>query len=290
MSTNRGIFDSLPTEQPTRPDSPAESGHDSAARTPPASPFTAAAFHKSPFAVSDRGGDSPPAETAGATPVREANKTDFPFQVAEPSEGFGFEASSDGPSPFSIDSLRGASASTQAAVAAFGGWQEPPATVPAPQAVTVPQAFAQPASSAFASGPAVAAPAPNASAPAIGEAAVVDDFHSDSVPIRQLELRAIFSVDREMDTEEIFERSRALPGIRNLARVSSQDMATVESLRQMVSNLGFGSGGLKLYVGSVPIEFICEGDVMLAVQTDGSFAPGVRERLMLVARELDRNS
>ncbi len=279
MSTNRGIFDSFTAEPSTRSDSPAESGRDLAARAAPANPFAAAAVHQSPFATSDADGDAPSVETAGPIPEREANKADFPFQVADPSEGFGFEASADGPSPFSMNSQRGASASTQAAIAAFGGWQESPA----PPAVTVPQAFAQPAPSAFASAPAVAAPAVPTP-----HAAVEDDFQADPFPIRQLELRAIFSMDREMTTEEIFQRSRALPGIRNLARVSAQDMVAVDSLKHLVANLGFGSGGLKLYAGSVPIEFICEGGVMLAVQTDGSFAPGVRERLMLVARELGK--
>lgn len=95
-------------------------------------------------------------------------------------------------------------------------------------------------------------------------------------------------MDREMNPEEILQRSRALPGIRNLARVSSQDMAAVESLKQLLPSLGFGSGSLKLMSGTVPLEFIREGSVMLAVQTDGAFAPGVRETLMLVARELGR--
>ena len=103
-------------------------------------------------------------------------------------------------------------------------------------------------------------------------------------------MRAIFGVDREMNPDEILQRSRALPGMRNIARVSPQDMGTIEALKHLLPNLGFGSGGLKLYSGSVPLEFIREGTVMLAVQTDGGFAPGVRETLMLVARELGRLS
>lgn len=118
----------------------------------------------------------------------------------------------------------------------------------------------------------------------------VEESQSDSFSIRQLELRAIFGVDREMNTEEILQRSRALPGMRNIARVNPQDMGTIEGLKNLLPNLGFGSGGLKLYSGSVPLEFIREGPVMLAVQTDGGFAPGVRETLMLVARELGRLS
>ena len=93
-----------------------------------------------------------------------------------------------------------------------------------------------------------------------------------------------------MNVEEILQRSRALPGMRNIARVSQPDMAALEALKHLLPNLGFGSGGLKLYSGSVPLEFIREGSVMLAVQTDGGFAPGVRETLMLVARELGRLS
>ncbi len=117
-----------------------------------------------------------------------------------------------------------------------------------------------------------------------------DSTADSSFSIRQLELRAIFGVDREMNTEEILQRSRALPGMRNIARVNPQDMGTIEALKNLLPNLGFGSGGLKLYAGSVPLEFIREGQVLLAVQTDGGFAPGVRETLMLVARELGRLS
>lgn len=93
-----------------------------------------------------------------------------------------------------------------------------------------------------------------------------------------------------MTPDEILQRSRALPGMRNIARVAPQDMATIESLKSLLPNLGFGTGGLKLYAGSVPLEFIREGSVLLAVQTDGGFAPGVRETLMIVARELGRMS
>lgn len=111
---------------------------------------------------------------------------------------------------------------------------------------------------------------------------------SDSSTIRQLELRAIFGVDREMSADEILQRTRALPGVRNIARVAPHDMTTVDALKSLVANLGFGNGPIRLYAGSVPLEFIREGKTLLAVQTDGGFAPGVRETLMIVARELNR--
>lgn len=260
--------------------------------------------------VVDEGSEFRQVESGRPAKVPERRKTDSPFQVAEPTEGFGFEAppktaaaspfeaaavspvvtaspfsappsQAAAASPFSVESASVPSAPTQAALAAFGGWHETPAAS-APQPV-----FSQPTPSAFAPAPAAPAavfqPAPAATEP-------VTDSMSDSFSIRQLELRAIFGVDREMNTEEILQRSRALPGMRNIARVNAKDMGTIEGLKSLLPNLGFGSGGLKLYAGSVPLEFIREGPVLLAVQTDGGFAPGVRETLMLVARELGRLS
>ncbi len=163
----------------------------------------------------------------------------------------------------------------------------------APQSFPEPvQAFAQPAPVAAPEAPAAPIQVPTAFAPAAqNPPAARDPFdaaQSDSFAIRQLELRAIFGVDREMNVEEILQRTKALPGMRNVARVSAQDMAVIEGLKNLLPNLGFGSGGLRLYSGSVPLEFVREGSVILAVQTDGGFAPGVRETLMLVAREMGR--
>jgi hypothetical protein len=267
--------------------------------------------------------DETPAESDKPVKLPERRKVDSPFQVAEPSEGFGFEApapalaaspfetapaaSAPSPfatpaqtapvSPFTAEPQRPAPTPTQAAIAAFTSWQEPastPAPAPAPAFVEQPpQAFAAPAHipSAFAPAPQPAAtPQPQATpaqAPVFQPQA--EENQSDSFNIRQLELRAIFGVDREMTADEILQRSRALPGMRNIARLSPSDMATIDGLKNLLPSLGFGSGALKLYSGSVPLDFIREGSVMLAVQTDGGFAPGVRETLMIVARELSRN-
>jgi hypothetical protein len=312
MSTSRGIFENFPNQPPTHKDSPF-----TVAQEPPASPFTAVARQESPFVVVN---DAP--EPSNASKALERRRTDSPFQVAEPSEGFGFEASPPAAaaapfkaapaapfsapaagSPFSGETPRAASVTTQAAIAAFRNWQETPAataaTAPTPpaqdtQMPTFTPAFT-PAAAPVATTPKhptqpiipASTPAPVAKTEAAA-ALVNDGTQSDSFSIRQLELRAIFGVDREMTHDEIFQRSRALPGMRNIARVAAQDMATIESLKNLLPNLGFGTGGLKLYAGAVPLEFIREGNVLLAVQTDGGFAPGVRETLMLVARELGR--
>lgn len=286
MSTNRGIFESFPNQPATRQDSPFTVAPESAA----ASPFAAAARQDSPFTVIDEARDSQPAEQEPPVRLPDRRKAESPFQIAEPVEGFGYEAPakaySEAPfavpaapaaavmSPFSVAPQQApASPSTQAAIAAFSNFRETPAT-------PVPQAFAQPAAATYAPTPQAA---PVAQVP-------LDESHSDSFSIRQIELRAIFGVDREMNPDEILQRSRALPGMRNIARLSPQDITAVDALKQLLPNLGFGGGGLKLYSGSIPLEFIREGPVILAVQTDGGFAPGVRETLILVARELGRIS
>jgi hypothetical protein len=310
MSTNRGIFESFPNPQATRQDSPFAVAQEPAA----ASPFAAAPRQDSPFTVVDETRDPQPSEQERPVRLPDRRKAESPFQIAEPMEGFGFEAPakaySEAPfavpaapapavispfsvapqqaaaSPFATEPNRGPSPSTQAAIAAFANFQEAPAAAPVPQAFAQPaQVFAPPAPVTYAAVPAAFAPAPQA-APAAQ--LPVSEPQSDSFSIRQIELRAIFGVDREMNPDEILQRSRALPGMRNIARMSPQDIAAVDALKQLLPNLGFGGGELKLYSGSVPLEFIREGSVILAVQTDGGFAPGVRETLILVARELGR--
>lgn len=324
MSTNRGIFDSFPEQQQNRQDSPFSVASESGGESAPVSPFSVAARQDSPFSVVDDAAETGSDGAGKSVKIPERRKMDSPFQVAEPPEGFGFEAPAKtpasspfestpsqsapasspfsspaqkpSPSPFSAEPQRPAATTPQAAIAAFAEWQEPVAPAPAASSppVQVPSAFApspqSPEPTVTASpAPAIAAPTPapqSSPAPAAQPQAL--GSQSDSYNIRQLELRAIFGVDREMNADEILQRSRALPGMRNLARLSSQDMTTVEAVKNLLPSLGFGGGSLKLYSGSVPLEFIREGSVMLAVQTDGGFAPGVRETLMIVARELGR--
>jgi len=315
MSTTRGIFETFQNPAPQ-------------AATPPPSPFAIAAdspqsppqnLAPSPFAV------APPAEQARRespfaivseeeVSAYEDSKTvrlperrkapESPFQISEP-QGFGFEAPQQAQpqalkaspfeverpapapqqtppaSPFTMEHAPAAAAPPAPAPPsqnAFGGW---------PQSESAPR----PAPTPVAPHPAPA-PQPAAFAPPQQHAAAAssdsDSSHSDSYTIKQLELRAIFGVDREMTHEEIVQRARSLPGIRQIARVSESDISAVDALKTVIQNLGFGSSPIKLYSGSVPIEFIREGKTLLAVQTDGGFAPGVRETLMIVARELGR--
>ncbi|MFT3992498.1 MAG: hypothetical protein QM680_13940 [Luteolibacter sp.] len=316
MSTPRGIFESFPTQPGSKQESPFAVVPDS----PAASPFQAVTAKESPFAAVEE-----PARNGKIPDRRKSGES--PFQITEPKEGFGFEATPSpqafnaspfeavtspppfeappAPSPFSTAPAAAAPApaSSPFAVAqearpapaaapaqAFGSW---PAATPAPAAsAAAPLTPTQAAIAAFSTPPAPAPPASvfssPAQAPTPAPGTASHETFSDSSSIRQLELRAIFGVDREMNADEILQRARALPGVRTIARVPAQDINSVEALKGLLNNLGFGGGSLKLYSGSVPIEFIREGGALLAVQTDGGFAPGVRETLMIVARELNR--
>ncbi len=314
MSSNRGIFETFPNQPTGQRESPFAVIREPAEGAAPASsPFAPVNRQDSPFSVVDEPAEQPrPVEPGRPAKVPERRRQESPFQIAEPAEGFGFEAQTKpAQSPFEPTPGFGAApaaaspftpATPQAPPvspfsmepprqAAAPAWSEPP-SFPPPAAA--PPQFQTAPPSAFAPQPAPPVTIPSAFAPqpvqqpAPQPAPSPVDQQSDSFSIRQLELRAIFGVDREMSAEEIIQRTRALPGMRNLARVGPREMETLESLKTLLPNLGFGSGALKLYSGAVPLEFIREGPVLLAVQTDGGFAPGVRETLMLVARELAR--
>lgn len=90
-----------------------------------------------------------------------------------------------------------------------------------------------------------------------------------------------------MTADEIMQKARGLSGVKNVAPVAGKDIQAIESIRSLLPSLGFGN--VQLYSDSAPLEFIREGNAMLAVQTQaGTFAPGVRETLIIVARELGR--
>ncbi|MCU0780667.1 MAG: hypothetical protein MUF04_06140 [Akkermansiaceae bacterium] len=241
------------------------------------SPFQPVA--KSPFTLVPDDNGSGPVEPGRPAKIPERRpRGESPFQLASEisadataaaAAGFPtFEAAQ--PSPFALAS------GAAPPYAAAAGFADAPAAAPYP-------AWQQPA---YAAPQPVATPF--APAPATPAAQGFIEERTDSSFIRQIELRAIFGVDREMSHEEIMQRARALPGIRHLALVDAAHVGALEGLRQILASLGFGTGGLRIYCGSSPVEFIREGSVILAVQTDGGFAPGIRETLMLVARELGR--
>ena len=257
-----------PQESPFQISEPKEFGFEAAPAAAAAAPAEAPApaLKASPFEVA-AAAPAVAAVAAAATPAAAAAPTAAnPFSAGWPeAEATPQPAPAPTPAPAPVQ----AAAPVQPAAPA----PAPKAPAPAPVQVAAPAPAPEP----------VAIPAPVFTPPSSDSSST-----SDSFEIKQLELRAIFGVDREMTKEEIIQRARSLPGIRQIARVSESDVATVDALKTVISNLGFGSSPIKLYSGSVPIEFIRESKTLLAVQTDGGFAPGVRETLMLVARELGK--
>jgi hypothetical protein len=270
MSTSRGIFDPFATSESNGAANP----FSFASETAPSSPFAAAPLvPQSPFAaVPDEAHDRlvPEAGRPAKIPSPRSKAADSPFQIAaETAQPLGYQDPAS--SPFA----------TVGTMAPAPAAQSPFSVAPAPAPVT-----ARPSAPALQPMAAHAMP-PQQSLNGQMMAPTID-LPEEHVPYRQLELRAIFGVDREMSAEEILQRTRSLPGIRHVARIGSHEVGALDTLKRTLQALGFGGGQLRLYSGSVPIEFVRDGNTILAVQTDGGFAPGIRETIMIVARELDK--
>jgi hypothetical protein len=284
MNSSRGIFE---PQEGFAPAPPAKSPFAVADESPANSPFAIVSEPESPFASMK---DEHPAR-----PVADPGR---PAKLPERRPAAGDLPTADARSPFAAEPLGQSPFEAPAASAAPFGSTPPP--VPASAPTSSPFGFAQEATPApapvkaepvAAAAPAPApAPAPSAApAPAASAAPVEpDSYESDSRAIRQLELRAIFGVDRELGAEEMLQRARGLSGIRHVARIPAAEVATVDAFKRVIGSLGFPGGQVKLVAGTTPIDFIREGNVVLAIQNDGSYAPGVRETLMIVARELGR--
>ncbi|BDS06257.1 hypothetical protein NT6N_12970 [Oceaniferula spumae] len=179
--------------------------------------------------------------------------------------------------------------------------QEPRATQPLQQAQpTQAMQSAQPAQSepAYQAAPAPA-PALQATAstpePRQEQAApkpqpfAASSSRSSSTGFQQLELRAIFGVDHILTVDEILQRARTLPGIRNVAVVNADESSALSNFRQALQGMGFGnSDEMKLSSGGGSVDFLTEGDATVAVLHEGGYGPGVQETLIIVAREIGK--
>jgi hypothetical protein len=305
MSTNRGIFESLPSYGSNGGVNPFSFAVEAPALT---NPFASApTMSESPFASA---ADAPPERLVpepgkpAKIPDRRIKPIESPFQIApENGSSYGYEA----PQVNNIQAAPFATAPTQApatpAPSPFSVRREPAAATPQQSFGAWPHhqeaaSFAKHVVSAI-----PAAPAPQTyqapQAPVHQTTPLPSYEYTPAAPIAplpiempqvitQLELRAIFGVDREMSGEEILQRTRALPGIKHVARIGTGDVSALENLKYTLSSLGFDGGNIRLYSGNAPIEFVRDGNTMLAIQTDGGFAPGVKEAIMIVARELEK--
>lgn len=238
-------------------------------------------------AAAAMGGTVPP--QSATAPVMAPPATLPQMPAAEAHEDLGL--------PFSAASLRA----------------EPPAASLSSEAFDPTRLFA--GNSAFSSAPpgASAVPAPSAapahkphtqSAPGAGH----DISFNQVEDLSQLVLRALFMTDATLRRQEIVDRCAAFPGLRACLIIASQGVThsghdgASEDVRQFCTNapraheyltglaqsMGIeGQGTFTLRSGSTIRTFFIDHGVCLAVlHAQAAFPPGVREKLILVARSL----
>jgi hypothetical protein len=136
-----------------------------------------------------------------------------------------------------------------------------------------------------------APPAPRQAQAPHGYSAPVAAAPAVTGEISQLVLRAIFGVARELDRNEILQRARTLPGIRNLQVVGQTEVAAIGALRDSIQRMGFGDrASLALTTSGGVVDIIEEPGTSLAVLHEGTYSAGVKETLIIVARELSHLS
>jgi len=312
MSNNRGIFESLPASEQNGGVNPFSFAGEGVAAT---NPFAATAEAHSSFGSAVDAGDErnvPEPGKPAKIPAPRLRATENPFQMsAETVPAYGYEApdaSHAQASPFSAVPLRPDNITLAVPQLKHSPFSAHPTEVAAqpdpaqtrgvwPQAreASAVEPFAPQLTHLQAQASASQSAAPRQTVPERSFAAAVNAAASlprnEPSPVcKQLELRAIFGVDRDMSGEEILQRTRSLPGVKLVARISTNDVMALETLKHTLAKFGFGGGSIRLFSGTVPIEFIRDGNTVLAVQADGGFAPGVREAIMIVARELEKMS
>lgn len=106
---------------------------------------------------------------------------------------------------------------------------------------------------------------------------------------RQLELRAIFGVNHELTRDEILQRARSLPGVRNISVVDPAGARALEVLQSTINQIGFADGeSVGLHCPGGMIDFITEGGATVAVLHEGEYAAGVCETLIIACREISK--
>jgi hypothetical protein len=98
-------------------------------------------------------------------------------------------------------------------------------------------------------------------------------------------LCAIFGASQDMSAAEIWARCKQLPSILQLEILNQNETGTHDDFKHLLTLHQFGTQP-RISYGETPVELIHEGGVTIAVKTNGGFARGVRETLIIVAREL----
>lgn len=111
---------------------------------------------------------------------------------------------------------------------------------------------------------------------------------ADPVPLlqpvdeSQLILRAIFGVGRDLNRDEILKKASELPGIMSVKLLGRAERAALRVLRDGIQDLGVS---LDLISKEASVDLIHGEATTLVVFYEGEFRPGVREILIIVARQ-----
>lgn len=269
--------------------------------TPPASTMNpAASVFQAPEAF------APPASpTVAAAPPKEPD----PAPVAETPAGFGFAsgfgsaftepAPAPAPAPAPVEEAPAASPAAAAVEAVFAAASAPVSEVvekPAPAPVKGEPAAASPA-------PVAAPEVVKESAPAPANAAASASEEDD---LRDLEMRAIFSTSERFNLSMVARKVVALPGInscslstpakivhasrRDETRLGNEAREMIATLRSLAKLTGLPEARtFTLQTDRGIVSLFLEGDCCVTVnQEQAAFQPGVREKLILIARSIGK--
>lgn len=103
----------------------------------------------------------------------------------------------------------------------------------------------------------------------------------------QLILRALFGVTKELNEEEILKHAGKLAGVERVAVIERDVSAAFFEFTNALASNGFGTSvGLSLQSADGQVDLIDESGLTLVVARKENYRPGVRESLIIVAREL----
>lgn len=93
-----------------------------------------------------------------------------------------------------------------------------------------------------------------------------------------------------MSRDEILKRAKGLPGIREVAVVGPGEMSAIQTIGDVMSRFGYGTGSWQMTCSGGVVDFVTSESTTLSVLREGRYPAGVWETLMIVARELGRLS
>lgn len=248
------------------------------------------------------------APEAFAPPAAPAKEPD-PAPIAETPAGFGFAsgfgpaftetAPAPAPAPEPVEEAPSASPAAAAVEAVFAAASAP-----------ISEVVEKPAPAPVKEEPVVASPAPFAAAEVVKETApapaATPTSATDEDDLRDLEMRAIFSTSERFNLSMVARKVVALPGInscslstpakivhasrRDETRLGNEAREMIATLRSLAKLTGLPEARtFTLQTDRGIVSLFLEGDCCVTVnQEQAAFQPGVREKLILIARSIGK--